>query len=163
MLSTKDLIDQLSKYPSDAEWESLGGRCIASELGIIDMEPMVGNDFSEQYQEQTKPSLTEIVDNGKQKMMEAVEYVIAKHEKELKAIDNKIKLESKSALASIGRYGNCHDSMHSLMMAVMRSDAHSQYLDYKLGCYGLGNSQLQAQGSMGVAYNSFGASLYGKG
>jgi Mg2+ and Co2+ transporter CorA len=113
--------------------------------------------------EQPKLTLTEIVGDGKQKMVDAVECVIAKHEKELKAIDNKIKLESKSALASIGRYGNCHDSMHSLMMAVMRSDAHSQYLDYKLGCYGLGNSQLQAQGSMGMAYNSFGASLYGKG
>jgi hypothetical protein len=66
-----------------------------------------------------KPTLTEIVDNGKQKMMKAVECVIAKHEKELKAIDDKIKLESKSALASIGRYGNCHDSLHSLRMDVI--------------------------------------------
>jgi hypothetical protein len=46
MLSTKDLIDQLLKYPDGTEWESLGGRCIASELGIIDMEPMAGNDLS---------------------------------------------------------------------------------------------------------------------
>ena len=46
MISNKNLIDQLSKYPNDTEWQSLGRRCIACELGIIDMEPMTGNDLS---------------------------------------------------------------------------------------------------------------------
>jgi|TARA_R110000851_G_scaffold272661_1_gene425380 Mg2+ and Co2+ transporter CorA len=81
-----------------------------------------------------KPTLTEIVDNGKQMMSVAVERVITKHEKELKVINNKIKLESKSELASIARTGNCRDQMHSLMMAAIGNDAmlnnnHQRYLD----------------------------------
>ena len=45
MLTTKDLIEALSKYPDGAEWEVVGDRCIASELGVIDLEAMVGNDL----------------------------------------------------------------------------------------------------------------------
>ena len=46
MLTTKDLIAELSKYPDDTEWEVLGSRIIASEAGTIDFEPMVGNDLT---------------------------------------------------------------------------------------------------------------------
>jgi hypothetical protein len=46
MLTTKDLINELSKYPEDTEWEVLGNRLMASELGIIDVEPMKDNDFT---------------------------------------------------------------------------------------------------------------------
>ena len=45
MLTTKDLIEALSKYPDGTEWEVVGDRCITSELGVIDLEAMVGNDL----------------------------------------------------------------------------------------------------------------------
>jgi Mg2+ and Co2+ transporter CorA len=84
--------------------------------------------------EEPRLTFTEIVDNGKQMIIEAVECVITKHEKELKIINNKIKLESKSALASIARTGTCRDQMHSLRMAAIRNDAmlynnHQRYVD----------------------------------
>jgi hypothetical protein len=91
--------------------------------------------------EEPKPTLTEIVDDGKQRMMKAVELVIAKHEIEI----NKENKETyrftwskrESALASIGRIiGNRHDSPHSLRMDAM---------------FGLGfGGQCQSQ-SMGIS------------
>jgi hypothetical protein len=106
--------------------------------------------YNKLAKEEPKPTLTEIVDDGKQRMIAAVDCVIAKHEAkheaELKAIDNRIKLESKSALASIGRYGNCHGDMHSLRMDAMMRSRQEQYLD-SLGAYwGVGNALIQAQG-----------------
>jgi hypothetical protein len=80
-------------------------------------------------QAEPKPTLAEIVDNGKKKMMEAVECVIAKHEDDLKVIDNRIKLEVKTAQDSIGRYGNCNESRILLRNAAMMRSGHEQYLD----------------------------------
>jgi hypothetical protein len=93
-----------------------------------------------------KPTLTEIVDNGKQMMMRAVECVITKHERELKVINNRIKLESKSALASIARTGNCHGDMHSYRMAALMRSGHEQYLDSLVG--GFAPRELPTNGSV---------------
>jgi hypothetical protein len=76
-----------------------------------------------------KPTLAEIVDNGRQRMVKAVECVIAKHESELKVIDKRIKLEIKTARDSIGRYGNCSESRRLLRSAAMMRSRHEQYLD----------------------------------
>jgi hypothetical protein len=122
MINNKDLIEQLSKYPDDTEWKSIFNRAILSDEGIIDFNSSIKNDTASQTEE-PKPTLTEIVNYGKQRMMKAVELVIAKHEIEI----NKENKETykftwskrESALASIGRYGNCHDSLHSLRMDVI--------------------------------------------
>jgi hypothetical protein len=79
--------------------------------------------------EEPRLTLTEIVDNGKQMIIEAVECVITKHEKELKVINNKIKLESKSALASIARTGTCADAVHQQRMDAMLYNNHQRYVD----------------------------------
>lgn len=47
MRTTKDLIKILSLYPDGTEWEVMGDRILACELGIIDMEAMGDNDMSD--------------------------------------------------------------------------------------------------------------------
>jgi hypothetical protein len=51
-----------------------------------------------------KPTLTEIVDNGKQMMMEAVDFVIAKHERNIELIKNE-----KAVIEKVGKWLDAHD------------------------------------------------------
>lgn len=76
-------------------------------------------------------TLNEIVSEGQERISNAVEKVIAKHDKELQEIAMRAKAERESALASIGRTGSCSGYNHSMRMAALRG-SHDRYLDQLL-------------------------------
>jgi hypothetical protein len=80
-------------------------------------------------------SVSDVISNGKVKIHDAVESVIARHEKELKAIENKAKAEKQSALESFYRSGTCADGAHQQRMAALMANGHQQYLDSLVGSF----------------------------
>ena len=77
---------------------------------------------------EAKLTLSEIVDNGQKNISNAVESVIAKHERDLQSIALTAKAERESSLASIARTGSCSGYNDSMRMAALRGD-HDRYLD----------------------------------
>ena len=120
--------------------------------------------MDEGNQDDAKPTLDQIVWRGRNKMAEAVEAVIAKHEGEINKIENDAKAEKESALMSIASKGNCHDFDHSLRMEALMGNDHQRQIDMLMmaenrargvagaglgnpaGLQGIGASQLSADG-----------------
>lgn len=92
--------------------------------------------------ERVKPTLDTVIKEGQLKIHNAVEEVIAKHDKELQEIAMRAKAERYSALANIGRTGGCLGYDHSMRMAAL-SGSHDRYLDQLL---------MAQNRSMGVNY-----------
>tara|TARA_R110000851_G_scaffold88070_5_gene192193 strand:+ start:844 stop:1302 length:459 start_codon:yes stop_codon:yes gene_type:complete len=81
------------------------------------------------FERTNSSTLPEIVRNGKQMMSVAVECVIAKHEKELEAIERRARAEKESALRSFYRSGTCSDGARQQIMGMLIENGHQKYLD----------------------------------
>ena len=104
--------------------------------------------MDEGNQEDAKPTLDQIVWRGRNKMAEAVEAVIAKHEGEIKKIENDSKAEKESALISIASKGNCHDYSHSMRMQALMGNDHQRQIDMLM------MAENRARGVAGVGFGN---------
>lgn len=101
---------------------TVGGSIMIGNVKL--MVVSIGDDYLEVSQ-----SLDEIISEGLVRIAEAVEAVIAKHEGEIKKIDDHAKAEKESALISIASKGNCHDYNHSMRMQALMGNDHQRKID----------------------------------
>ena len=117
---------------------TVGGSIMIGNVKL--MVVSIGDDYLEVPQ-----SLDEVISEGLVRMAEAVEAVIAKHEGEIKGIEDNAKAEKESSLMSIASKGNCHDYDHSLRMAGI-----TQAQGYN-GLRGMSGQQCQGMENVGLS------------
>ena len=107
-----------------------------------------------------KKSLGDIVNEGQAKMHDAVEAVIARHEGEIKKIEDYAKAEKESALVVLDRYGTASASDHQRRMDAL---VFGPYIN-SLSSLGSAHSQRDLISSYGNgALQGIGASSLGAG
>jgi hypothetical protein len=132
MISTKDLIDELSTYPDDAEWKPIFNKAILSDEGIIDFNSIIiKNETANAKALCPIQDLTKIVIEGKEKMLAAVERVIAKHEWK---IARRVKVESEYSLIRKKLRANLNE-FHCRAMGSLPYNSQEQYLDSLVSYY----------------------------
>ena len=95
---------------NNTESFTAGGSIMIGNVKL--MVVSVGDDYLEVSQ-----SLEDIISEGQSRIRDAVEAVIAKHEGEIKKIEDYAKAEKESALLSIARNGTCSTFEHHRRMA----------------------------------------------